>query len=104
VVPPAPSPAPAGPSATVAQPAQPAPVPTQPAPLPAAKPEAPAAEPQLADVPGIGKSYSARLNENGITKVSELAALTPTQLSKMIGVSQDKAAELIQNAQHLLSP
>ena len=56
----------------------------------------------LVEVTGIGETYAARLKENGITGVKELAEAEPGKISEILGVTEVKAMSFIDEARRLL--
>ena len=53
----------------------------------------------LADLEGIGETYSDRLNAAGIRTVDQLARTSAAEVADVAGVDEDRAAEWIQQAQ-----
>jgi hypothetical protein len=57
----------------------------------------------LAEVGGVGPSFRARLEENGITHPAELASLEAARLAEILRISESRASTIRENARRLLS-
>jgi Family of unknown function (DUF6519)/Carboxypeptidase regulatory-like domain len=55
------------------------------------------------EIPGIGGVFASRLEQEGVTTVSELAALPPARLATILNVSEDRAGGFIEAARALLN-
>ncbi|PSP44502.1 hypothetical protein BRC63_02550, partial [Halobacteriales archaeon QH_10_70_21] len=53
----------------------------------------------VVDIDGIGKTYSARLEDAGISTQGDLATMSAEEVAPAAGVSEDRAGEWIQRAQ-----
>lgn len=57
----------------------------------------------LQDVDGVGPKYEAKLNDNDITSVNELANISSSELSKKVNISEDYANRWISSAKKLVN-
>jgi len=59
------------------------------------------AGPTLADVSGIGPTFRARLEANGVTLAAEVASMEAPRLAEILRISQARANTIINNARRL---
>ena len=56
----------------------------------------------FAGVKGVGPKFSEKLQNAGIKNVKKLAASKPKQVAEALGISEERASSLIENARSLL--
>ena len=59
------------------------------------------AQPSIRKIRGVGEVFAVRLQENGISKASEVARMDKAKLAEILQISEGRAAEMIKAAKQV---
>lgn len=66
-------------------------------------PTPPRPERGIREVPGIGDAFAGRLTQANITTANQVAEMEPARLGQLLGLSEERAKVLVENAKRLVS-